>query len=344
MKKMKTNGQSSHAHAHAREQTRNQKKDFRKYFDQKISIFKHRISKMDDSAVKSQAEDLLKDLIGYDGKAGQVEEAFDIEHGKTTNYFDDWGKHFIPSMIHAHRYRECNNFADPGVQNYGSEEFKQVRDQLNDVYEDLPPPKQSHKNRMGTNARQITNMRAYNFSGGCFSGDSFVKNVAGKIVKIEDLEKGEKIIDPVSGMICEVSCLIQMPRYVNRELILFKNSGLKITPFHPVKVGDKWAFPSDLVDYVTVVRVTTNEYVYNVLTTGAAMTVNGIVACTLGHGLTEKVVNHAYFGSRSKIVADLKSINQICLMQGFLQIDENTEYTRNFKTFEIAGLQKLQTV
>jgi len=255
------------------------KKRVRDVFDQKVQIFRARVNGLT-GEVKEQAQGLLKDLIGEDEKDGQVEESFDIQGKMSTGYFEDWGKHFIPSMIHAHQYRECNNFADPGVQNYGSPSFKTIRDKLNDIYDDLPPPKQSHKHRMGQNARQITNMRAYNFSGGCFSGNSFVKNVHGKNIFVENLKKGDLVECPISGKTTEILCLIAMPKLKSRKMIVFKETGLEITPFHPVKFGGEWVFPNDLVDDVSVVEEFTDDVVYNVLTTGSSLSVNGVVACT----------------------------------------------------------------
>jgi len=315
------------------------KKRVRDVFDQKVQIFRGRVNGLT-GEVKVQAQGLLKDLIGEDEKDGQVEESFDIQGKMSTAYFEDWGKHFIPSMIHAHQYRECNNFADPGVQNYGSPSFKTIRDKLNDIYDDLPPPKQSHKHRMGQNARQITNMRAYNFSGGCFSGNSFVKNVHGKNIFVENLKKGDLVECPISGKTTEILCLIAMPKLKSRKMIVFKETGLEITPFHPVKVGGEWVFPNDLVDDVSVVEEFTDDVVYNVLTTGSSLSVNGVVACTLGHNLTEAVVKHEYFGNFDAIVTDLNNLDAEGFSQGFVEVTENIEYIRNQQTCLVEGMKK----
>jgi hypothetical protein len=32
------------------------------------------------------------------------------------NYFERWGKHYLPSLARAHLLQQCNNFKDPGIQ------------------------------------------------------------------------------------------------------------------------------------------------------------------------------------------------------------------------------------
>lgn len=54
-----------------------------------------------------RAEAIAQDL------SGQVKEALLKE------YYDKWGKHYLPSIARAHLLQQCNNFKDPGVQYYG---------------------------------------------------------------------------------------------------------------------------------------------------------------------------------------------------------------------------------
>merc|ERR1711879_751666 len=98
-------------------------------------------------------------------------------------------------------------------------------------------------------------------------------------------------------------------------------------------------FPNDLVDGVSVVRETTDDVVYNILTSGASIAVNGVTACTLGHELSEPVVRHGYFGSRAKIESDLQRVDEIGFKRGYVRLSSTTEYTRNSLTFEIEGLK-----
>ena len=84
-------------------------------------------------ATKSKnAQALLQDLDG------QVLEAL-----SKSEYFERWGKHYLPSLCRAHQLQFCNNFKDPGVQVYGGKCFEKMRDFCDDVFLKLPLPKPS---------------------------------------------------------------------------------------------------------------------------------------------------------------------------------------------------------
>ena len=51
-----------------------------------------------------------------------------------------WGYHFLRSLLAAHRLRLCNNFKDPGVQEYATPLFRHYQYIANDVFNRLPPP------------------------------------------------------------------------------------------------------------------------------------------------------------------------------------------------------------
>eukprot|EP01126_Amoeba_proteus_P056760 TRINITY_DN717_c0_g1_i1.p1 TRINITY_DN717_c0_g1~~TRINITY_DN717_c0_g1_i1.p1 ORF type:complete len:624 (-),score=111.90 TRINITY_DN717_c0_g1_i1:373-2145(-) len=79
--------------------------------------------------------DIVRDL------EGQVAEALAQEAN-----FNKWGKHYLPSLLGAHLCQICNNFKDPGVQNYGQGRlFQEIRDTVDDLFNTLPPPKPSVK-------------------------------------------------------------------------------------------------------------------------------------------------------------------------------------------------------
>jgi len=66
---------------------------------------------------------------------GQVAEAFSRE-----DWFTKWGVHFLPSLVCAHAAQQCNNFKDPGVQQYGGDLFQNLRDEADDTFLNLPAP------------------------------------------------------------------------------------------------------------------------------------------------------------------------------------------------------------
>jgi uncharacterized protein YegL len=89
----------------------------------------------------------------YDDLTGQVSLG-------CANYasFERWGKHFIPSLLNAHTYQACNNFKDPGLQDFGGLLFKTIRDRADGIVNELPPPKPS-----------LSSVRGY--GGWCFRTD-----------------------------------------------------------------------------------------------------------------------------------------------------------------------------
>lgn len=67
--------------------------------------------------------DLIKDI------AGEVMLAF-----STPQAYNKWGKHYVISLSNAHMNQMCNNFKDPGVQHFGGELFKKIRDMTDDIF------------------------------------------------------------------------------------------------------------------------------------------------------------------------------------------------------------------
>jgi len=100
--------------------------------------------------------DLLKDV------EGQVTEACSKQE-----WFKKWGRHYLPSLMGAHLFQQCNNFKDPGVQHYGGELFMKLRDQIDDIFLALPPPKPSRAvPAAGGAAPAPVNMAGYYNAGG----------------------------------------------------------------------------------------------------------------------------------------------------------------------------------
>lgn len=74
--------------------------------------------------------ELLKDVDG------QIKEALSKDE-----WYTKWGRHYLPSLACAHQLQQCNNFKDPGVQNYGGILFKKLRDIADANFLKIPPPK-----------------------------------------------------------------------------------------------------------------------------------------------------------------------------------------------------------
>jgi len=105
-----------------------------------------------------QAEDqfvqgMLQDL------EGQISEAISKQE-----WYSKWGFHYLPSLLGAHLYQQCNNFKDPGIQFYGGELFSQIRDKLDELFLGLPAPRPSFC--LMQQAPAPVNMAHYHDAGG----------------------------------------------------------------------------------------------------------------------------------------------------------------------------------
>ena len=70
------------------------------------------------SAFGSSTDERVKPMV-EDAK-GQVSEA-----ASKKEWFQKWGRHYLPSLANAHMMQQCSNFKDPGVQRYGSKLFSE---------------------------------------------------------------------------------------------------------------------------------------------------------------------------------------------------------------------------
>lgn len=86
------------------------------------------------SASSEEIQALIEDVTG------QVAEACSRE-----DWYNKWGVHYLPSLTCAHLSQQCNNFKDPGVQNYGGPLFSALRDQADDIFCSLPAPTASKR-------------------------------------------------------------------------------------------------------------------------------------------------------------------------------------------------------
>jgi len=235
------------------------------------------------------------------------------------DYYRKWGLHYLPSLSCAHLLQQCNNFKDPGIQFYGGAIFHTQRDKIEDIFIKLPPPTptrgaSAYYGGGTTNSAPLASMATYyNASGGCIAGECTVSMADGSQKRVEQIVKGDKVVSSVTGAgsFSEVVCVVKTHCYNGRESLVTLPSGLRLTPYHPVRNEDGWQFPLNLV---VPQRDVCCNFVYNFVLRGEthAMVVNGVECITLGHGMEGDVVGHPYFGTQ-RVVDDLRK------MRGFTQ-------------------------
>ncbi|KAJ3357238.1 hypothetical protein HDU83_008051 [Entophlyctis luteolus] len=220
-----------------------------------IEIGKKAWSKVSSSSgdEKRRLKELLVDL------EGQISEAFKEE------FFHKWGKHYLLSILNAHRLQQCNNFKDPGVQVYQSDVFEDLREKLTEIFLNIPPPtpsltsssSNSRLDRRSTGSpapahhpRPVDLRRYFDSSGACFAGQCLIVLADGTTKAVQSIVKGDLVrtghVD-YSGHAAPVKCLLKTRRERLGPLVHF-SSGLLITPFHPIKRDGRWMFPSHALD------------------------------------------------------------------------------------------------
>lgn len=240
--------------------------------------------------------------------------------------FKKWGRHFLPSLIRAHLLQQCNNFKDPGVQNYGGDIFNKIRDKIDDIFVKIPPPKPSVKKAHPV--APVKNMAVfYNAHGGCIAGDCIATMADGKTKLVQDIKKGDEVLG-ANGEPAKVVCVVKTVCENNKARLVELESGLKITPWHPIRLGGKFFFPCT-VEEPFQYEFSECPAVYNfVLESNHMMVVNGVECVTLAHGFQEDVVRHEYYGT-SAVTDDLKRIEGwedglVVLTSGDIKRDANT--------------------
>eukprot|EP01104_Vermistella_antarctica_P019788 TRINITY_DN799_c0_g3_i2.p1 TRINITY_DN799_c0_g3~~TRINITY_DN799_c0_g3_i2.p1 ORF type:complete len:730 (-),score=183.45 TRINITY_DN799_c0_g3_i2:555-2744(-) len=241
-------------------------------------------------AIKSESpkderiEGMLSDI------KGQISEAF-----SRPAYFTRWGRHYIPSIVRAHQLQECNNFKDPGVQNYGGDLFTSLRDEADDIFVKLPPPKPSKP--VTKNTKTIRNMSRYHTaSGGCFAGHNLATMADGSLKRLDQIRKGDKVLGGDVLCVVETICKDGIA-----DLVDIGDTGLEATAYHPIQWNGKWTFPVDVFE----VKLRMCPAVYSfALTKGSAgdIIINGVPCVALAHGLNDSlpkddVRRHDFWGT-----------------------------------------------
>jgi len=255
---------------------------------------------------------LLEDLTS------QVSEAYSRE-----DWYKKWGLHYLPSLMFAHLMQQCNNFKDAGVQSYGGKLFETLRDAADEFFVNLPAPVPAPKPvthvpagpapvaAASAHAPAPVNMSAYmDRYAGCVDGECMVRMADGSAQRLAQVRKGDFVAAPDGGkaeVICAVRTLAPNGRFLLAEL----PGGLRVTPYHPVRVGGAWRFPSDL----SPAEERACQAVYTLVLeeqgpSSAGFVVHGTPCIPLGHGVEEGAARHPFFGSR-------RAVDELSKLPGF---------------------------
>jgi hypothetical protein len=255
----------------------------------------------DDEEEEKYVSDLLQDL------EGQI--AMSVSR---TDWFRRWGVHYLPSIQRAHVLQQCSNFKDPGMQHYGGDVFREVRDVADDRFNELPAPTPSYSDygrgsfSAAAPAYAPINMATFNnAAGGCFAS-GLVLLATGERREVSEIAPGDRL---VAGSDVVVVDRVVETRFKDDQLaeLVDLGDGVLATPWHPVRVADgQWKFPAEIKP--TVSLHVPAVYCFFLEDGGRTFTIGGWEAVALGHGLAGPVVSHAFFGSRTRVAEALDAL------------------------------------
>ncbi|CAK7268665.1 hypothetical protein SEPCBS119000_003177 [Sporothrix epigloea] len=260
----------------------------------------------------------------------------------SAEYYNRWGKHYLPSLQGAHAVQQCNSFKDPGPLTYAatSSLFIACRDALDAAFDTLPPPTPSKHERFPPHATrgnamfpgQVSGpampapsssirMSSYrNSSGPCFASFCRVTMADGRRIRVNQLRGGMRVQTPRGTR--TVAAVMKTP---TSGMPMVAIGRLLITAWHPVSHNAaSWVFPcrDPAAQKGAAVRYTGS--IYSVLlqphedADSHAINVEGVWVVTLGHGLTEKnsaqgssddVRVHRFFGDYSAVCKSMAALD-----------------------------------
>lgn len=274
------------------------------------------------------------------------------------DWFQKWGRHYLPSLAIAHDLQICNNFKDKGVQNYTSELFENMREKIDEIFNNIPAPKPSLRNT-SNNTKILQNMSSYNTTGnGCFAGECFVyimKSDTKNKVQIKDVKIGDLILSQ-NNVWAKVTHILKTKLQKPVDMIVVNSDNnyvnnidnadnaddtdntdniykkCVLTPWHPIynHTTKLWEFPQEsslLKQHILY----DGEAMYDfVLENNNSVNVGGVNCITLGHnlgiGTDNCVCSHPYFGTQA-VIDDLNLLGDngyVTITQDYFQRDPNT--------------------
>jgi hypothetical protein len=250
-----------------------------------------------------KVKQLLRDVHSNDPSEGQI--------GMSPKYFAKWGEHYMRSYLRAQQLQQCMNFKDPGLQIYGGALFREIQGIAEKAFGELPPPipssapePKSSKYGLGYTPSQTPQSMSifHSQSGGCFAPTSHVLMADGSRKEIQTLVAGEMVLTPL-GPVPITAVVVCGSKKSSQPMSQI--DGLCITPWHPIMMKGVWCFPASIALYASRLMST----VYNlVLPKGHVVNVDGFECITLGHGFTEPVAAHPFFGTE-KVIKDLERVS-----------------------------------
>ncbi len=268
------------------------------------------------------ASALLTDIVDPHPYRGQISKAFVSAQAWTR-----WGRHYVPSVIFQHENQWATNFKDESSKVYGGQTFRSLVDRGDTIFNSLPPPTASCAaySRSYAAAAPLSMASTNSAVGPCFLGASRMKMADGTEKRCDEIQPGD--VEAAGYRIrCVIKTLVpyaDVVRLENRALRpadaahLDESGGY--TLWHPVFMEGRWQHPADVgrvervatdaiynfvLEQPTDAMARSGDFVLeqptdtDICENPGVVIINGIMTCTMGHGMTGPVIGHPYFGRR----------------------------------------------
>jgi Mg-chelatase subunit ChlD len=238
-----------------------------------------------------------------------------------------WGSKYTWAYLQALENDQRMNFKEKGQAHLGSVAFERYKSVGDITFSAIPkpiatgepttrPPQNgqastpayggygggSYTAPMVRTVATVANTNDPNAAAGCWAPGSQILLADGKRKGIELLQPGDKVWVRGDGSATVLKTLELGTHLMTQNMC--RVGKLLLTWYHPVNVGGVWKNPCDLAPVVPLpVRK-----VYNcILDSGHVVDIDGTLTVSLGHGLEEPGVKHAFFGSQKAILDACKN-------------------------------------
>ena len=247
---------------------------------------------------------------------GQIAKAFNPE------YYNNWGKIYIESVIESIRQRCPLNTSPIDSLFYTKEDLSNLAKlqtiltkyskikttgqliERQTVYQpiDISSIRTAAKVSIDTSTGAAIVQRTRNDST-CFAPHTISILANGIQSMVKDLKPGQAILNSI-GKTVYIECII---KHVGNVDLCFITEGVIMSAWHPVlKDGEQWVFPENFCTktincpekYSILLKKTdSNGDIHD----GTIKLANGYSTISLGHERTDGILNHPYFAKRTKI-------------------------------------------
>jgi len=262
--------------------------------------------------------DVVYDNYGVNNNSAQIKLAV-----SKRDYYNKWGKHYLTSLMYGYDRQLCINFKDYGIQNFLTPTFEEIRNKIENVFCNIPPPKPKIIRTTTTRINSMENY--YRTESVCFDGEGTVYMSDNTTKQVKELKKDDEILT-MNNRTAKIVCIIKQNIYANVEVCHV--NGMYITPYHPIFIYNKWSFP---ISYFKIENKIISTLYNIVLDSNHTILINFIPVITLGHDFKyNNVTRHEYFGS-NKVIDDLKEFKgyeegliECKKMEGIRDVKTNT--------------------